>query len=191
MSFPTVHIIHDEDRDERWPRLLNDLAEQGITDYRIWPAIRDRVRCAGISRAHCQIVRWAQEEHLPEITIAEDDVRFGCPDGFAYYLRNMPPEFDLYSGGCYIPYFDGDRFTGFVGMHLYTVREKFYEKFLSVDHHVDIDRALQGKGDYHLCYPYAAIQYNGYSGNSNRVCNYDNLLIGKEIYGMEPITSPI
>ncbi len=190
MSFPTVHIIHDEDRNERYGRLMGDLKIQGITDFRVWPAVRDRVRCKGISLAHKSIIRWAQENHLPECIVFEDDIRFGAPDGFTYYLRNMPKDFDIYSGGCYIPYFDGDRFTGWVGQHLYTVREKFYETFLSVDEHIDIDRALQGKGDYHLCYPYAAIQYNGYSGNSNRVCNYDNLLIGKEIFGMETITSP-
>lgn len=195
MTFPTVHIIHNNDRDERYSRLMNNLKDQGITDFKIWDAIIDRARATGISRAHKQIVRWAKEQDLDEVTIFEDDIRFGAHDGFKYYLENKPDtDWDIYLGGCYIPYFAGEQFKsklqGFIGFHLYTVRKKFYDTYLGVPENIDIDRALNGEGNYEICYPYAAIQYNGWSDNSRKICNYDMLLIGKEIHGMETITEP-
>ena len=45
-----------------------------------------------------------------------------------------------------------------------------------------IDTALAGLGDYKVCYPFAAIQYNGYSDIQRAPTNYESMLIGKLIY---------
>jgi GR25 family glycosyltransferase involved in LPS biosynthesis len=43
-------------------------------DYKIWPGIKTVRPSFGIAMAHQQVVKWAIQENLPEITIAEDDI---------------------------------------------------------------------------------------------------------------------
>lgn len=185
-------ILHNDNREERLERLFRDMQIQGIREYKLWPIIRDPSRTKSISMGHKQIVRWAKENDLEEILIFEDDIRWGKEGAHDYFMANKPQgDWDLYLGGVYIPYFDDrnnkNRLTGFVGFHCYIVRKKFYDIFLNVPENIDIDRALNGLGDYRLCYPYAAVQYNGWSDNAGKVCNYDMLLAGKEIFGMKTI----
>ena len=77
-----LHIIHLPDRTDRWTLLLKELERQGISDYKIWPGVKTARPSVGIAMAHQQIVKWAIQENLPEITIAEDDVLFTADEAF-------------------------------------------------------------------------------------------------------------
>lgn len=180
-----IHIIHNHERHLRYVHLMYELRRQDITDYKLWPAILDRrLICRGVSQAHKAIVQYAKDCGLSQVTIMEDDVKFPALDGYAYYLREMPADFDIYLGGIYQGNVDDDKTVkgGFSSLHLYTVRAKFYDTFLSVDETLHLDRGLEGLGDFHVCYPFAAIQYNGFSDVERAPTNYHNLLHGKLIH---------
>lgn len=173
----------------RIDRLKVEMERQGITEYRIWPAITyaNLPRRSGISAAHKQIVRWAMEEGLPEVLIFEDDIRFPAIDGFKYFLSKKPKEdFDLYLVGVYRGDIAEDgttkRFTGMTG---YIIHERFYDIFLGVDERLDIDGAMAHLGLYFICYPFAAIQHSGFSINMQEEMDHNYLLVGKAIRGLE------
>lgn len=164
---------------------MYELNRQGILDYKLWPAILDtRLVQRGVSQAHKQIVQYAKDACMPEITIMEDDVKFPGEDGYAYYLRNMPADFDIYLGGIYRGVIKAGKISGVFGsLHLYTVRAKFYDTFLSVDETLHLDNGLSElNGDYHVCYPFAAIQYDGWSDTEQAPTNHHGLLRGKLIH---------
>ena len=177
-----IHIIHNPDRYPRHVSLTHEMFRQGLSDFALWPAIIDDPICRGVSRAHKQIVAWALGAGLPEVTVMEDDVKFPSANGYSYYLKHKPKDFDLYLGGIYRGTIKNDRVKDFSGLHMYTVRAKFYEKFLAADELKHLDTALAGLGDYHVCYPMVAIQYNGYSDVERAKTNFDNLLNDKLIY---------
>lgn len=179
-----INIIHNPDRDDRWTKLMYEINRQGIMDYTIWDAIFDLPRCKGISRAHKQIIQHAKDNDLPEVIVMENDILFPAEDGYKYFLQNKPKEFDIYLGGIYRGVITDKKTKMFSGLHLYIVAQKFYNTFLNVPEDIDIDNALANLGDYHVCYPYAAIQYDGYSDNTCSISNHHGLLEGKEIYGM-------
>jgi len=185
---PTLHIIHLPERTDRMELLLKELQEQGITDYRIWPGIKDEANpCRGISAAHKQIVAYAKANNLEEITIAEDDVSFTGPRAWEYYLANKPGTFDLYLASVYVLHeIRGHHIENFTGLTLYTIRARFYDTFLSTSTEGNIDVNLYGKGWYALCYPFAAIQHETYSDNSKGLINYQQYIRGKLLYGQEP-----
>jgi hypothetical protein len=70
----------------------------------------------------------------------------------------------------------------FSGFHCYIVNKKFYETYLSLPDDAHIDRALAGLGKYYVSSPFIAIQHNGFSYNTKMEMNYDDLLIGRELY---------
>jgi hypothetical protein len=159
---------------------MHELSRQGIKDYRIWPAVFDSPICKGVSKAHKQIVRCLR--NLPEIIIAEDDIKFPAEDGFEYFLKRKPEDFDLYLGGIYRGEIKDGKTTDFSGLHLYIIKQKFYDTFLSINEEKHLDTELKGKGDYHVCYPFAAIQYSGYSDVERAKTNFEGLLTDKLIY---------
>ena len=65
----------------------------------------------------------------------EDDVYFPAQDGFEYFLKNKPDDFDIYLGGIYL---GSDKVKEmnqrirhrFSGLHCYIVHERFYDTFL-------------------------------------------------------------
>jgi hypothetical protein len=177
-----MNIIHNQYRPDRWATLLHELERQGITDYRIWPAILDNPICKGVSRAHKQIVQYAKDWKIPEIIIAEDDIKFPAKDGYKYFLSKKPEDFDLYLGGIYRGEIIEGKTTDFSSLHLYIIREKFYDTFLSTDETKHLDTELKGKGDYRVCYPFAAIQYSGFSDVERSKTNFEGLLKDKLIY---------
>lgn len=158
------------------------MIQQGITDYRFWDGIVDNPVCKGVSKAHKQIVAYAKQYELPEITIAEDDIKFPAEDGYEYFLSKKPEDFDLYLGGIYRGEIKDGKTTDFSSLHLYIIKAKFYDTFLGIDETKHLDTELAGKGDYHVCYPFAAIQHNGYSDVERGKTNFDNLLKGKLIH---------
>lgn len=180
-----ANIIHSIYYQERLPRLLNELSSNGITDYELWEGIIDQKSSQkGINQSHKQIVEYAQLAKWDEVLIMEDDVRFCGEGSFEYFLQNKPESFDIYLAGIYMGEILPDNTVKtFSGLHCYIVHSKFYEKFLSTPTDAHIDRALSELGEFKVCNPFAAIQYNGFSSNTRKEENYDYLLNNRELYG--------
>ena len=120
------------------------------------------------------------EKGLKEVAIAEDDLYFTHLNGWQWFLKNKPKGYDLYLAGTYIVPVEQKQIVGF---HLYMVHEKFYDTFLSVPDNVHIDTHMNElKGDYHFCYPMAALQRSGWSSNNHAVCDYNKVLRPQDIY---------
>jgi len=174
-----LNVIFDSRRNEKYAPLMNELATQRITDYKIWDAIvLPHSVVTSISESHKMIVRAAMEENLPYTIIAEDDLMFTADGAWDYYLRGIPADFDLYLACTYIKPISPVQVNGF---HLYTVAQKFYEKFLAAPPKEHIDTAMNDiGGDYSLCYPFAALQRAGFSANNNAYADYNKQTINDE-----------
>lgn len=182
-KWPTLHVINLAHRTDRLEALKRELARQEIQDYRIWPGIVADRSSKGIAAAHQQIVKWAAENNLQEVTIAEDDVLFTDPGAFKHYINNKPVEFDLYLGGITYGNIGPDNnVTDFAGTHLYTIHKNFFNIFLSHDGQTNIDRSLKGKGKFVVCNPMVALQRNGFSDNRKREMDYTVYFEGRRLY---------
>lgn len=179
-----IGVIHSEDRYDRLKQFQSDFREQGIEDYLVFPAIFETTPQHGINKAHKQVIQYAKDYGFSEVCVMEDDVRFTHPNSFSYFLQNKPQDFDIYLAGIYLGEIDKNKRikNDFAGFHCYIVNEKFYDTYLSVPDTEHIDRALEGLGDYYVCHPFAAIQYNGFSDNTKRKMSYDFLLERWELY---------
>lgn len=163
---------------------MKELKQQGINEYDFWDGIWDIYSVQrGINQAHKEIVHWAKLKRLPEILIMEDDIRFCGEGAFNHYLQNIPEYYDIYLGGIYLGDLDEqNRTREFSGLHCYMVHSRFYDTFLSVPDDEHIDRALSNLGEFYVSYPFTSIQYNGKSSNTKKEENYDQLLVGRQLY---------
>lgn len=178
-----VGIIHNPKDGKRMDQLMGQLQEQRIRNYTLFPAIIDRRSTKrGINLAHKSIVETARDLRMDRVAILEDDVLFTHPQSWAKFLADMPKSFDIYLGGCYIPEFSGESLISWCGMHCYIIHSRFYNEFLSLPEDEHIDRALAGKGEFHLSKPMIAIQSNGYSSNTKKEEDYSPLLVGAELF---------
>lgn len=189
---PILNIIHLEKRADRLQSLMEETAMQGIA-YKVWPGVttyKEFTNHRNISLAHKQIVQDAKLKGLPQVIIAEDDIKFSSAGAWKYYLSKMPKNFDLYLGLLYYGKKDENnkllqgRMSG--GLTLYCVAEKFYDFFLSVDESKHLDTELgsfANINDYYICDPMVCEQIGGHSDNWNRVLYYDAYLEGKKLYG--------
>lgn len=176
-----LNIILDDRRYERYEPLMNEINRQGIDDYEIFPCIIRPNVVESINASHKMLVRMAMERGDKYACIAEDDLWFPADDGWKYFLDNMPDEFDLYLAATYCIPVSNNIITGF---HLYVVHEKFYETFLSVPDNDHIDTTMNNiKGDWHFCYPFAALQRPAWSSNSKTEVNYNKILREQDVYG--------
>ena len=160
------------------------LAEQEMNrvgvDACYWPAITGPRTIKAISQSHKMIVRWAKEQRLKEIAIAEDDIIFTSLIGWEYYLINKPEDFDLYIGGHYSgPHFPDNTVKYFTGLTLYIIHERFFDTLLAADERRNIDSCLNGLGKFVVCNPEVAKQRNGYSYHRKKVVNDDHYLTGR------------
>ena len=168
------------------PRLMAELEAQGITDYEFWPGVfkYDSVK-QNVNAAHRQIVEYAQLAEWPEVAIAEDDVKFFGEGAWQFFLDNKPDDYDLYLSSVYVGDLKvDDTVEHFCGFGLYIVNQRFYDKFLAVDKHEHIDRAMKGKGKFVVCNPFVAEQYDGHSSNTGKDEKYRNLLSGRNLFGI-------
>ncbi len=180
------NIISNPKIISRVNQLTKEMERQGVKEYKLWPSIQiaNKPRRTGISRAHKQIVEWALNEGLEDVCIMEDDVWFPASDGWQYFLDNKPKTpYDLYLGGIYRGEIKEGKVHRYTGQICYFIHEKFYTTFLGVDEMLDIDGAMSGLGDFHVCYPFAAICYPGYSENTSGMMDYTHLLTGRDIRG--------
>jgi hypothetical protein len=184
-------IISNPKLTVRVKRLHNEMARQGVVDYKLWPSIHlpHQPARTAISKAHKQIVEWAANEGVEEVCIFEDDIWFPSEYGWQYFLNNKPKEYDLYLSGLT----RGEIINGIVkrytGQFGYFIHERFYDTFLRTDEKLDIDGAQSNRGEFHICYPFAAFCYPGWSDNVRGAMDYSHLLIGREVYGFGLINS--
>lgn len=170
---------------ERYEKLMIQLAEQGITEYEIFPAvfIHKMPTHYCINKAHKAIIQTAKERGLKECLVFEDDILFTGKGAFDYYIKNKPGDYDIYLGGYYLGVPANDNtIIEFTAMHCYMVHERFYDTFLSVADDEHIDGALSGKGRYVVCDPIVAVQKNGYSYNSKQDCKFEKLIENRRVY---------
>lgn len=174
-------ISHRIDRKER---LVNELKGQGIEKYVEWDGVwSEKTVVKNINLAHKQIVEWARDENLEKVLIMEDDIQFCDKGAFDYYLQNEPADYDIYLAGIYLGVIKNDNtVSAFTGMHCYIVHNRFYDTFLNTSKDIHIDHSLKDLGKYVVCNPFAAVQYNGWSDNSQKYCNYDCLLEHRKLY---------
>jgi hypothetical protein len=185
MDLLTLHIIHNPDDLKRINQLEKELSNQGIDNYYLWDAVYDeRGTYQGINKAHKQIVRWAKENDLPFVTVAEDDLLFFDKGAYEYYLNNEPKEYDLYLSGIFLGEIDENNETKkFTGLSLYRVKNNYYNTFLQAEEneHLDIALSYQG-GKFIVCNPFTVRQHNGYSTNEKRFLNYDFMFSQRKIF---------
>jgi hypothetical protein len=142
------------------------------------------VTSRGISRAHKQIVEYAQRNNLQEVLIAEDDLCFTGRGAFDFFLDNKPTDFDIYLGSIYHGDIRKDNSViDFSGLTMYIINQRFYDTFLSIREDKHLDRALRDKGRYIVCNPFVAIQFNGYSDNMKQFWNYDGCFKDRKLFG--------
>ena len=182
-----LNIIHLAHRRDRWLRLKKELRNQAISNYKIWDGIVDPyIPARGISKAHKQIVQYALKYNLPEVLIAEDDLKFTDIGAFEFFLKNKPAEYDLYLSSIYYGKLDETNIVeDFSGLTFYIANRRFYEKLLSIPEHDNLDRLLNHKGRFIVCNPFPVIQHNGFSDNTKHYCYYDNYLKDKKLFTQE------
>lgn len=180
----TVNIIFDSRRQEYYQPLMETLAEQGITDYQIWPCLILPEVIPSISASHKMIVRDAKERNLPMCCIWEQDCMIPAKNGWKCFLEQMPPwKWDIWCAGTYGL---NRPITGKTdklnGIHCYIINERFYDTFLSVPEDQHLDVALDGLGLYYLAYPFIALQRPGWSSNSRDFSDKNADLLKEDIY---------
>lgn len=186
-----LNIIHLPKRKDRYDLLVKELSEQDISDYEIWHGeIVPRSRRTGICRSHKKIVQYAKDNNIPKVVIAEDDIKFFAKGAWEYYLQQMPDDFDLYFGMVFKGQIDSNNRLVEVahGMTLYTVHERFYDYFLSIDdnNHIDLASTKEYKKyKFIVCNPFVCTQNGTYSDNSFGCRNYEPLLVGRKIFGRD------
>lgn len=172
-------------RSERRENLLKELKSQGITDYELWDGVYLGARAtvkATINASHKQIVRYAKMAEWDSVIIAEDDITFTNKDSWNYFLINEPDVYDIYLGMIYLGSInDNNIVKEFTGLTLYSIKSSFYEKFLSVPDEDHIDRLISDVGGvFKVCRPFVCKQLNGFSSNTGKDENYDDLLKNRE-----------
>lgn len=171
-----INVINIATRQDRLLSVCNEMRIQQAP-FRIWDGVTDKLTTAqNINSAHKQIVRWAKENDLNRVVIAEDDILFSHPESYQYFLSNMPGEFDLFMGMIYAGEIqEGKIVNGFSGMTIYCCHKDFYDFFLSMDDSLHIDRALGRfafEMQYYVCNPFIAKQSGSYSDNMRKSMDY-------------------
>jgi hypothetical protein len=161
--------------DPRYPEnniyLEAEMKRQGINEYAFVPAVifgHDTVEgCIGASHKKC--VQLAKDEGWPEVCVMEDDVWFPAEDGWNYFLRKKPIDYDIYLAGTYDvmgtydnTFYDIDDGTAArvrtpTGFHCYFMNERYYDRLLATPDNVHID-TYQHEGVFVVCFPFAALQ---------------------------------
>jgi len=180
----TLNIIHLQHRIDRLLILKEEFTNQNITDFKIWEGIVDcDSPCAGISKAHKQIVKYARDVNLPEVLIGEDDLHFVSDGAYNFFLKNKPVDFDVYLGGIYSGEIKTDNTVNdFAALTLYIVNKRYYDIFLNLPENIHLDRAMRYTGRFVVCHPFVVKQHNGFSDNLKIESDDDRYLLGREFY---------
>lgn len=175
--------------DIRLGRLLKELKTQEITDYSIIGGYYDPFNTKqAIHKGHKAIVQSAKDKGLPNCIIAEDDIKFSSPNSYKYFLSQIPEFYDIFSGLIYAGAVEHGRvMNGASGiMTLYSIHNRFYDFFLSLDVNTHVDREIgltAFEHEYFVCEPMVVEQRGGYSFNRRQILFYDVYLEGKVLFG--------
>lgn len=177
-----AHIIHDRLRLDRWQHLQREVHAQKITPH-YWDAVHHRNRSTAIGRAHKKIIQFAKDMGMEQVPILEDDVRFTAPGAWEFFLKNIPPEYDIYLGSVLFTTGQvGNVATRFAGTHCYMVHRRFYDKMLALPDGHNIDTALNGRGKFIVSDPMVATVYDSYSDRVQKVVKHDRYFKNKTFY---------
>ncbi|WP_288983729.1 hypothetical protein [uncultured Flavobacterium sp.] len=191
----TLHIIHPKSRTDRYELLIEQLKIQGITDYVLWDnpigqSMKERRMC--VNAGHRKIVQYAKDNNLPKIIIAENDLTFTDKGAWQYYLDNEPNDYDLYLGMIYIGTIENNRLiSDACGFTLYTIHERFYDRFLSVNPQHHIDRDITSFFDkYKFMLPPKFVCYQNATQSDNTMGRPDltRFLKGRELFTLSEPT---
>jgi len=164
--------------------LLEELKNQGITNYELWDGIYLPSIKQSINVAHKQIIEYADVAEFDEVCIGEDDLKFTAPGAWGYFLEQKPKDFDIYLGGTFMGIPDENNMVkDFAGLTLYIVAKRFYERFLSTPDDDHLDRVLSGLGKYVVCNPIVVTQYDGVSGNTGKFEAYEGFFKNRNLFG--------
>lgn len=177
-----LNIIHDDRVFNRLPPLLEQCEKYGIK-YKVWDACLDKktvLEC--ITESFRRIIQEVKDNGLREVFIAEDDLMFPSDGSWDYFLKNKPDVYDVYIGGSYL--IDNRwkyeppivKVNSWVGNHLIVVNKSYYDRWLSSKPDGHIDTEQEGKGDFYVCFPYAALQRPSMSANNRTFVNYNAML---------------
>lgn len=191
MSLPTLHILHLTRREDRMQALIRQL-EWNKVPHVFWEGIDDpnNVKQA-ITRGHKSIIKYAKDNNLSFINIAEDDLVFTHKDSYKYFNEQIPDDYDLFFGLVYAGDVNEERrvVNGMSGvMTMFRCHERFYDFFLSQPDGEHIDRGLGNhchKFKFYVVPEYCCTQSGGYSDNLRQVMYYDTYLIDKKLYGVD------
>jgi len=169
MSYPVINIISLPRRQDRRDQIIRQM-EAEKCQYRFFDGIELPSRKTGVNAAHKSVIRWAKEQGLEYVVVAEDDLRWTGTGAWQYFIGNMPSDFDLYVGSYYSGTQDDNfRVTGFRGMTLYVCHSRYYDKFLSLPDTMHIDGAIDISGAKIIVCPlFVATQEPGFSDQRKR-----------------------
>jgi len=151
----TPHIIHNQKNTSRHLNLLQQLTSQNIETYTyedpIYLPFKKRKGDSSresVAEAHKNVVK--KYYNRETITIFEDDIVFTSPKSWEMYWKwseELPDNWAVYSGGCYAfkqKKHHSDNLDiisqGFGGLHWYTIRKAYYDKFLECPSEKHIDK---------------------------------------------------
>lgn len=178
------NIIHNPDRYKRYAVLMKELETQGISEYKLCPAVIDWPVFRGISKAFKNIVQQAKDQEQESVIIFEDDIKFTAPGAYDHWIKNTPEEYDIYFGGIFLGEILPDNILkSFTALHCIRVHNRFYDKFLSADPDKHLDVALNETGGvFKVAYPMVAVQHDGFSDNAQKECSFGSLLERWELW---------
>lgn len=184
-----VNVISDDRQFDRLPPLLEELKKYQI-EHKIWDACIDKKTVLeSITESFRRIIQEAKDNGLKRVIIAEDDLMFPSDGSWEYFLKNEPVQYHVYIGGSYIIDNRGVyepplvKVESWVGNHLIMVHESYYDTWLSSKPNGHIDTEQSGKGDFYVCFPYAALQRPSMSANNKgQIVNYNSVVPKEYIY---------
>lgn len=185
--YSMVETVHTINLDKREDRLLSICKQAKQQDFaiKIWHGAQGDIPYKNINKAFKNIVRYAKENNLEKVIIAEDDCVFHSFQSFDYFIKNIPEKYHLYLGMVYSAQVDENHriLNGYSGNTLVCIHNSFYDFFLSAPCDVHLDRWCgmhAFEKIYYVCHPFVCKQLNGYSDNRRMNSTYDALLEGKE-----------
>lgn len=176
-TLPNLHIITLPQRKSQIEEEIRRLSIDAV----FWDAIVLPNPKQAISRSHKRIVKYAKDNGIKEIAIAEDDCIFTSINSWKYFVEKKPDDYDIYLGNHYggIKRKDNTLFS-FSGLTIYFIHCRYYDQFLSTFELKNIDTAQAGKGIFVLCQPEIARQRIGYSYNRKKYIDDDHYLDGRK-----------
>ena len=194
-----VHVISLQRREDRIVSIVKESKRQGFP-LQFFEGIDEPERkgtAKAICMAHKNVVRYAAQNNLTSIIVAEDDLFFYGNDNkaFQYFLDNTPDDYDLYMGCIYNGEVNEENrvLNGMSGSHtLLKIHSRFYDFILNeVPDNCNQDRYLgqfAWKFKYYVCLLIVCGQIAGYTDNLKQKHNgYEPYLENRKVYGRDAI----